>query len=253
MRHVSHAPRPILHPFHFHCRQFRQRLADSLRLFRIRLPFLRQLKWLIGLRRRDNCHRHISQLRRQLRRGAVEAHIVVRILISGLLVKYCALLSPTHHQRLIVALIRPPAAPRIRNRLDNFISSGCRIQRAQQRLSQRVCRPLSAPCLIKRARLVLRLSLTRDKLCHQEKLLPPAVRRPKRSIRTTLFARPRRTAAFREFLCCQHFPCPAAEIRLPGLPRRRGRKIQSIPLQPPRLVHKPPQMASVRRKKRQRS
>ena len=65
-----------------------QRLANPLRLFGIRLSILRQLNRLVRLRRRNNRHRHLSQVRRQPRVRRIETHIVVRILVRRLLVKH---------------------------------------------------------------------------------------------------------------------------------------------------------------------
>src|ERR1019366_4307417 len=245
MRHKPNPPRSIFHALHFHRRQLRQPLANPLRLLGIRVSLLRQLKWLVQLRRRNNGHGHVSQLRRQARGRRIETHIVVGILVRRLLVKHRALLA--------VTLIRPPAAAGIRNRLDNRAPTRRRVQHTLQRLSQRISRPLPSLFLIPRARFVLRLSLSRNKLRHQKKLLRAALRRPNYAIRTTLLASPSRTAAVRKFRSGQLLASRAIQISLPSLPGRSDRKIHSLSLQSPCLVREPEQMSAVRRQVSRRS
>src|ERR1035437_5649347 len=253
MRHNPNPPRSVFQALHSPPRQPRQPLANPLRLLGIRVSLLRQLKWLVQLRRRNNGHGHVSQLRRQARGRRIETHIVVGILVRRLLVKHRALLAVTQYERLIVTLIRPPAAAGIRNRLDNRAPTRRRVQHTLQRLSQQISRPLPSLFLIPRARFVLRLSLSRSKLRHQEKLLHAALRRPNYAIRTTLLASPSRTAAVRKFRSGQLLASRAIQISLPSSPGRSGRKIHSLPLQPPCLVREPEQMSAVRRQVSRRS
>src|ERR1700676_3225036 len=162
MRHKRHPPRGVLYALHFHRRQGRQRLANALRLLRIRVSILSQLKWLIGLRRRNNCHGHISQFRRQPRIGCVETHVIIGILVCRLLVKHRAFHALTQHQRLIVTLIRPSAAAGVGNRLHNRLPVRRRVQHASHWLRERCACPFSASLLIQGARLILGLSLSRN-------------------------------------------------------------------------------------------
>src|SRR5262249_9468359 len=100
-------PWRIIRRFNLNRRQIRQCFANALRLFRIRLTLLRQLHRLATLRRRGNGHRNLSRIRREPRIGRVEAHIVVSVLVSRLLVEDSERFGVLDHKRPIVALIRP--------------------------------------------------------------------------------------------------------------------------------------------------
>src|SRR5208283_3746889 len=107
-------------------------------------------------------------------------------------------LAIAEYECLIVALIRPPAATRIRNCLHDHIPRGGAVENPLQRFRQWRGRPLPAFLLVARARFVNRLRFPRDKFRHHEKLFYAALGNPDHSIRTTFFTSTARTAAIRQ-------------------------------------------------------